>query len=80
MTKSDLKILGRAFAAEVEGRRYHGSARRIEALVQQGMLVRERGDYLGFANEWIELTHLGRMTYCMSNKDLKPSEPGSETT
>lgn len=66
VNKSDLLILERAYKAEITGQRYRGSARRIEALVAKGYLVREHGTHLGFAHEWIELTHLGRMTYCMS--------------
>jgi len=74
VTQSDLRILGRAFSAEVNGRHYHGSARRIEFLVVQGLLVRQRDQHLGFAHEWIELTNLGRDIYCESLSDHEDVE------
>lgn len=77
MTKRHLNILERAFAAEIEGRRYQTQAKAAQELVEMGMLVPRAETSLTplgpMTCEWLDLTHLGRMTYCESCERIPAS-------
>lgn len=76
MTKAELRILERAFEAEINGGRYQSKAKLARSLVERGYLAdaqENRASPLGiFHCEWLELTHLGRLEYCLTCEDEPP--------
>ena len=80
LTKADLALLGRVFAAEVKGALNHSRlylfptrSKRAPSLVERGYLAREklelRDQFGEYTIEGYVLTERGRMAYCMSCGD-----------
>lgn len=84
MTKAELKMLERAFAAEIEDRLPFQSRSQLafdlaaEGLLQP-MQVDFKADRFGpiVVKGW-QLTHLGRMTYCVSCDAPPPQRESNE--
>lgn len=78
--KSDLAILERVFAQEIFGQIYQSKAKRLEWLRDNGYV-----EFVSFVIpgrfpikvEGWALTHLGRMTYCETCRDV-PEPEGDE--
>ncbi|GIK74441.1 MAG: hypothetical protein BroJett021_34290 [Chloroflexota bacterium] len=79
MDKKRLKLLERAYEAEVNAAFNHGlhiiqtKAALAEVMVEEGYLAKCQVKVSGVTIEGYELTHLGRMTYCMSCEGEEPS-------
>lgn len=80
MKKSELRMLGHIFGAEVYAavnhqpwmRVYQSRSKMIKKLKEMGMVQEARarvGGVLGVTIEGWELTRLGHITYCMSCED-----------
>ena len=78
MDNKSLKLLGKVFAAEIEGALSHGiklfhtKSRLAQQLENDGYLVKEKlilGGRLPVIIEGYRLTIRGNMTYCMSKRD-----------
>ena len=78
MDNKSLKLLGKVFAAEIEGALSHGiklfqtKSRLAQKLENDGYLVKEKmilGGRLPVIIEGYRLTIRGNMTYCMSKRD-----------
>lgn len=75
MDSKRLKLLERAFEAEVEGALNQGlhmmqtKSALAETMVEEGLLAKVRVKESGVTIEGYELTHVGRMTYCMECRD-----------
>ena len=77
LSKAKTALLGKVFSAEVRGGRFQSKSKLADALVAEGLLVRSAEnlrDRLGaYTHEWLDLTQLGRMVFCM-NCDDEPEE------
>lgn len=75
MTKKTFELLGRIFAAEVDGRLpYQSKSKEYPKLEEDGLcegVTRRFGPVI--VQGWI-LTHLGRMAYCQACPDEEPEE------
>lgn len=76
-TKAELCVLEQVFAAEIEGGRFQRKSKLVLALVERGLLQESFENRGVFACTWYDLTHAGRLLYCMSCDDVpdEPSEP-----
>lgn len=79
VTAAEMKMLGRVFEAEIEGRRFQSKSKLLPGMVEKGLIVALEADEPVFGGltmhvEWHDLTHLGRMLFCMSCEDA-PDEP-----
>lgn len=81
MDSKRLKLLERAFEAEVSaGRNKHHlhmmqtRAALAETLVDEGLLAKCKVHLSGVTVEGYELTHLGRMSYCMTCEEEVPNK------
>jgi hypothetical protein len=76
MNKKDMALLERAFEAEIdaaiEGKprpMQTRAAARADALVADGLLAKCVENWRGIRIEGYELTHAGRLAYCMTCED-----------
>ena len=81
MNKKRLDLLGKAFAAEInaaiEKHPIHliqSNSKLAETMVEEGYLARRKVVYRGVIIEGYELTHFGRLAYCVSCDDEEPEE------
>lgn len=76
VTAAEMKVLERAFAAEIVSRRFQSKSKLIPGMVEKDLLVKREETEGMFHCEWLELTHLGRLLYCSSCGDeIDPEEP-----
>ena len=73
MTKRDLFILEKAFIREINGRRFQSKSKQVQKLAKMGYLhhvkTEERTGLGMFHMELYELTHMGRLEYCLTCTD-----------
>ena len=81
MDRKRFKLLERAYEAEVNaalsGRDLHmmqTKAALAETMVDEGYLAKCKAAVSGATFEGYELTHVGRMAYCMACEDELPNE------
>ena len=81
MNKKRLALLEKAFAAEInaaiEKHPLHliqSNSKLAETMANEGYLARRTIVYRGAAIEGYELTHFGRLAYCMTCDDGEPEE------
>lgn len=79
-----MKLLERAFEAEIDaalsGRGLHMMQTKsalAETMVEEGYLAKCKATMSGATFEGYELTHFGRMAYCMTCEDELPNAPQS---
>lgn len=77
----ELRMLERLFIAEVEGRFFQSKAAMLKRLEAKGLVEhRQRLEPTAIGNMTVsfwELTHAGRLLYCMSCDD-KPNDIGGK--
>ena len=80
MDSKRMKLLERAYTAEVNsalaGHRLHMMQTKsalAETMVEEGYLAKCKVKVSGATVEGYELTHVGRMTYCMECEDELPN-------
>lgn len=80
MDSKRMKLLERAYGAEVDaalsGHPLHIIQTKVtlaETMVDEGLLAKWKGKLSGVTIEGYELTHAGRMTYCMSCDEEVPN-------
>jgi hypothetical protein len=66
VTAAEMKVLERAFAAEIVFRRFQSKSKLIPGMIEKGLLTKQEERDGMFHCEWLELTHLGRLLYCSS--------------
>jgi hypothetical protein len=72
--KSDLRILEKIFAEEINGSLYYGKAKRLEWLDENGYIEKVKFVLRGHPSVSVEgwaLTHKGRIEYCESCRGLE---------
>lgn len=75
MNKSDLEVLERAFCREISGCLFQTKSKQAKRLAEEGFLrhvkFQDGQGWLRMTVEHYELTHLGRLTYCLTCKEPK---------
>jgi hypothetical protein len=86
MDKKRLALLGKAYETEVNAALAgHGlhmmqtKAALAETMVEEGYLAKCKATVSGATVAGYELTHVGRMTYCMECEDELPNVEGKPT-
>lgn len=72
MTKKEMDLLEKVFAAGIEGRMYQGKCKTAAKLAEDGFLerieIKDRTSLGVLTSNGYVLTHAGRFTYCRSDR------------